>query len=105
MSWIAKIQKGDILRGPSGLRVVREVSHSVNRWGTRTSVYFAIQRCSWTGRCYTVMNQTDLRTLGYMPTGKHWPLNHAFDQLIEEEFKRNSRSGRVLGCCDVAGVG
>lgn len=92
------IKKGDILKENNTLRVVRAVHH----YPTRVIVVFTIRRCSWTGRCYTVLNSTDLKQRNFRPTGKRIRLSKKLDKAIEADF------GAVpfkLTCCDVEGVG
>jgi len=45
------------------LRTVRSISRYPT--GELSCVTFAIRRCSWTKRCYTVMNYHDLAYQGY----------------------------------------
>ena len=102
-AWIKRIRKGDILRSGSGmLRVVRAVSHHGPSI-PKTNVTFSIKRCSWTGRCYTVMTGNDLRQLGYRPTRGRMRLRGKLDLLIEGDFGASPGDTR-LTCCDVEGV-
>jgi hypothetical protein len=94
-SWIKHLQVGDVVRTRSGkLRIIRAVSHWSPTLGG-TAVTFTIQRTSWTRRCYTVMNGSDLATQGYSKTGARAKLNHEFDRAVENEFGHSVRLGRL----------
>ena len=102
--WRAKIRVGDVLEAPSGdLRVVREVTRWKRRGRTTTIVTFAIRRCSWTRRCYTVVNQSDLATRGFRPTGKRVRLSKPIDRAISRAIDE-PRPDRSIGCRAVQGV-
>jgi hypothetical protein len=108
-AWVSRIRKGDVLRSGSGvLRVVREVSHSEIRYSgpphIRTSVYFAIKRCSWTRRCYTVYTGNDLIQMGYRPVRARVTLRKSIDRAIERDIQRPGYHKPKLTCCDVEGV-
>ena len=104
VAWIKQIRKGDVVESKTkSLRIVRAVQHSGPSLG-KTSVTFAIQHCSWTGRCYTVYTGSDLRTMGYRPVRARFRLRTDFDVAIEREFGRPPGQKRTLGCCDVLGV-
>lgn len=100
--WVKRIRVGDVLRARSGLlRVVREVHHE----GTKTVVTFAIKRCSWTGRCYTVYFHNDLKSMGFRPTGKRMRLSREIDRAIREEIVEHYIPEKIkLHCCDVKGI-
>ncbi len=103
-AWIKRIQKGDILEARSGtLRIVRSVRHNGPSL-PKTSVTFTIRHCSWTGRCYTVVNGNDLRQMRFRPVSARMPLRTKLDKLIEAEFGRPPGDGRMLDCCDVRGI-
>lgn len=100
-AWIPKIQKGDVLRSGNGtLRIVRAVSHGASR----SYVYLAIRRCSWTHRCYTVYTSADLKTNGWSHTGKRLKINDEFSKKIEAAINQNAHAPYLLDCCDVVGV-
>ncbi len=105
-AWISRIKKGDVLRSGSGmLRIVRRVSHSHNKYyGTRTSVTFTIQSCSWTGRPYTVYNGNDLVQMGYAPVAGRFALRTKFDKTLERDFSAKDSRECEFSCCDVRGV-
>lgn len=96
-----------MVKFPSGmLRVVRSVS-----WGgpknNRGSFSFSIQRCSWTGRCYTTYTSTDLRTMGCTLTRATVRLNKKIDKQIKVALTDGAWSPvkpYTLKCCDVIGV-
>lgn len=115
MAWIHKIQRGDVLRWPSGrLRVVRDVHHYDTPRSRVCSVTFAIQHCSWTHRPTTTYTSNDLRQMGVRPTKARVSLRKRIDRAIQREIagdpsgprKGSPRIGsdRELFCCDVIGV-
>lgn len=99
-AWIRGIRKGDVIRAGNSLRIVRDVTHTASG---HTYVTLAIRRCSWTGRCYTVLTQHDLRSRGFEPTGKRMRLRGELDWEIEQNLNLSARD-RNLGCCDVRSV-
>lgn len=103
--WMRRVRVGDVLKDAVGnLRVVREARH----YGGRLyGVTFTIAHCSWTGRCYTILNATDLRQRGFRPVGVRRRLNTKLDRQIADAIARNDlahRNGRALRCCDVEGI-
>lgn len=106
--WRDEIQRGDVLRAGSGTeRVVREVRYWETKHGTpMVSVVFSILHCSWTGQCYTILSRSDLRTLGYQPTGRRVQLRKAVDRLISRALaaRPGGESKGIATCCDVHGV-
>lgn len=112
-SWIARIQKGDVLRSRTGLlRVVREVSHAEVCYSgpphIRTSVVFAIKHCSWTRRPYTVYTGNDLARMGYRPTRARVSLRKRIDLAIMRVYAAKPKWGAKkpyeITCCDVEGI-
>lgn len=98
--WMDHVRVGDVLvRGRDNYRVVRNVSH--HKDGRLRCVTFSIKHCSWTGRCYTVVNYNDLNYAGYRPTGRRVRLRTKLDKRIALNI---TRSVKDLGCCDVRGV-
>jgi hypothetical protein len=103
-SWIKRIQKGDVLKSGSGVfRVVRYVAHHGPSLG-KTSVYFTIRHPSWTGRPYTAVNGSDLRTFGYSPTHVRLKLNKEFDKKLEEDFQAPNTIQWNFRAADVRGI-
>lgn len=102
--WIKNIKIGDILlSGRNTVRVVRRVTKSKKY--DRLSVAFLINRCSWTGRCYTVYTNVDLKILGYKPTGVNIKLDSDFDVAVEKEINfKDCRDPVKIKCCDVTGI-
>jgi hypothetical protein len=97
------VKVGDVLvRGRNTPRVVRSVSRFKN--GDLLCVHFAIRHCSWTHRCTTAVNYTDLRCLGYEPLGVNVPLNTALDKRIARDLLYENRFKPKLDCCDVRGA-
>lgn len=108
--WTNKLEVGDVLRTPTGdLRVVRLASHHIITSGGRrphwrSSVCLTIKHCSWTTRCYTVLNSADLKTRGFRPTGKRVRLQSRLDAEIRRNFGVDKKD-ITLHCCDVEGIG
>ncbi len=104
-SWIKKIQKGDVLRSRSGMfRIVRRVSHC-GASIPKTWVHMSIQRCSWTGRPYTIYNGNDLRQMGFAPVKANpFALRTEFDRELERNFDKDYARDCTLDCCDVRGI-
>ena len=102
LSWMRDVVVGSVLAGPSGWRVVREVSRYAN--GDLRSVTFAIKRCSWTHRCYTIYGYNDLRQLGYrMVRVRPRALRSRMDRKIRVAIHEPS-DRKSMTCCDVEGV-
>lgn len=101
--WRDRIRICDVLRTRrNDFRVVRNCLFSEN--GYLISVEFAIKHCSWTHQCYTVYNRTDLKIIGYRPTGLQHPLDHPIDKKIFASMMNTSPDFARLDCCDVKGV-
>jgi hypothetical protein len=100
-AWMDKVKVGSVLKYRGGYRVVRSVSH--HKDGRLRCVYFTIKHCSWTSRCYTVMNYSDLDYLGYSLTGMTYKLNAPLDAKIKHELGAD-RKDKQLDCCDVRGI-
>lgn len=101
MKYLQGIQKGSVLRFPNGdLRVVRKATFWPD--GNLHSVTLAIRRCSWTGRCYTVIDRVTLKhpgaTLAHV---KPRPLKKIMDRKIERAI---GSLYKTVTCCDVHGV-
>jgi len=97
--WIEKIQVGDILLEGDTPRIVREVHH---REGGYCAVTLVIRRCSWTRRCYTVINSNDLKQRRFRPSGHRVKLGLDIDKKIEAAIQSREY---LLTCCDVEGIG
>lgn len=102
--WMARVQVGSVFKTPSGdLRLVRKVS----RWnGKLGAVTFAIRRCSWAGRAYTVYCAADLKTLGYqlLPV-RVKSLDGPLDVKLHEFIHGNYTRGEYpMKCCDARGL-
>lgn len=84
-------------------RVVRHVSYYKN--GDLHCVGLAIKHCSWTKRCYTIMNYNDLIWHGYvLLEGANYVFNTQMDKTIEYCLKHDNKEDQKLTCCDVEGV-
>lgn len=102
--WMARVKVGDVLKERSGrLRVVREVVWRRNGW--LWGLTFTIAHCSWTGRCYTVIDWSALKSRGFRPTGKQIRLTKPFDRKILAAIQQPAKERKILKCCDVEGVG
>lgn len=103
LPWMKDVVVGSVLARRHGpWRVVREVCRYQN--GDLRSVTFAIRRCSWTHRCYTIYGYTDLRVMGFRmvrvpPRTLRTRLDRRIHVAIHEPCTRKSMS-----CCDVEGV-
>jgi len=104
--WFDHVKVGDVIARPGGRwRVVREVNRRRN--GTLDSVTLVIQRCSWTGQCYTILNFTDLRNMGYRRiSGASLRLKKCgIDAKIRQAITARGGEGKkILTCCDVVGI-
>lgn len=109
--WMATLRAGEVLTNGRSYRVVRNVSRwrctprggRVDGEGPLRCVTFAIRRCSWTKRCYTVYTASDLKTLRFRPAGARVKLNRPWDEAIAQEIE-NKHGPRLLSCCDVRGA-
>lgn len=112
--WMAKLKEGDVIQAASGLqRVVRQV----NMWPKHKhanrlhSVTVVIKHCSWTGKCFTCLDEAQLNGYGYKPLGVRVTMRTRLDRRIKSELARqNSPDAKVrfgpklLGCCEVRGI-
>lgn len=99
--WRDDIKVGDVLRVDKRFRLVRRVSRAKD--GFLGSVTFAIKRCSWTRRPYTVVGRVDLAYRNFQPTNvritaEKTPLS---ERLLREI---NSDGPPSMTCCEVAGL-
>jgi len=98
--WMRNIREGDVLVSRTGFRrIVRRAVHF--RSGDLYMVWMTIQRCSWTGRCYTVKTYNDLIFEGFTPAGYALTLTKDLDKRIADEFHKLDKG---LTCCDVEGI-
>lgn len=99
--WMRTVKVGDVLVNARGTyRVVRDVTRFPN--ANLATLTFTINRCSWTGRCYTVMNFTDARMHGYRPAHARSKLNGPLDGRIAKAIA--DPSDHSLTCCAVKGI-
>lgn len=98
--WRDTIRMGDVLRiGEDGaFRVVRYCNYKQNN--ILTSVSFIIRHCSWTGRCYTYLTRSDLKT--YSKAGFRVRLDQEFDAKMAAEMTNHDQY--TFSCCDVRGI-
>lgn len=101
LPWMRRVVVGSVVAERSGsMRVVREVSRFEN--GDLRCLTFTIQRCSWTTRCSTVVNYTDLRLRGFrLLRVAPRRLRSIMDGRIAEAIRSRDVS---LTCCDVEGI-
>lgn len=100
--WMRSLRIGDVLEDANGSqRVVRYVKFYKD--GDLRSVAFAIKRCSWTGRPYTMLGYSDLKTRGFRPTNVRVRMGSSLDWKIYAEIG-NTRIRALLSCCAVKGV-
>lgn len=92
-----------IARKDGPYRIVRAVTRYWN--GELRCVTLTIKHCSWTHRCYTILNSTDLRIMGYrrVPV-KARRLHKRIDKQIVAAMHQPAWEPFVLKCCDVEGV-
>jgi len=108
--WARTIERGDVVRSPSGLlRVVRGVHRTGTRRRQRGTVYsrgvyitFVIRHCSWTHRPYTHLNVGEMVQIGYRPTEAKYTFGPV-DAILDSEVSRADEEKRkpVFSCCDV----
>lgn len=100
LPWMAVVKVGDVLRSGSGtLRVVRYVSRFKD--GELRTIGFAIRRCSWTHRPYTLYGYTDLKANGFTRIGANYSLSTELDKKIAAAIA--DHNDRSLNCCAVRG--
>lgn len=100
--WMAYVKAGDVLQTPSGdLRVVRKVRRFSD--GDLSSATFAIRRCSWTSRAYTVKGFTDLMGW-YFVLSRELP-DDKISKKLAHDLRYSKRFDPKLTCCDVGGIG
>lgn len=104
LPWMKDVVVGSVLAEGSGAwRVVREVCRYAD--GDLRSVTFTIRRCSWTGRCYTILGYTDLRMRGFrMVRVKPRALRTKLDRTIRRAIHQPCYEPYAARCCDVEGV-
>ena len=104
--WRDKLQVGDILQAPSGrLRIVRKVKRHPDDPSYVSHVGMVILKCSWTHRCDTVFNRSDLKTVGFKKVRKKpVKLDSAIDRKIEKDMKQVDKRKCKLTCCDLRGL-
>lgn len=101
LPWMRDVKVGDVLVNANGTyRVVREVTRYAD--GDLKCITFVIQRCSWTGRAFTVLGFTDLRMQGYRPAHARSKLNGPLDAQIARVIA--DYRDMSLTCCMVKGI-
>lgn len=102
--WMRTVRVGDVIqKKDSAPRIVREVTRYQD--GRLRSVTVIIRHCSWTHRCYTILNYTDLRIMGYRKLRlKRKRLKTEFDQKVKAALHQPGGRPYILTCCDVEGM-
>ena len=103
LSWMSSVVVGSVLARHGGQwRVVRRVCRYRN--GDLRSVTFAIRRCSWTHRAYTIYGYNDLIQLRFrmVPVVRR-RIRSRLDRKIATAIHEPSWC-KSLTCCDVEGV-
>lgn len=103
-AWMLTLRVGHVIARPNGVyRIVREVHRYKN--GDLRSVSLVIRRCSWTHRCYTILNANDMKQLSYrrIPV-KARRLTKRLDKQIVAALHQPAWDPHILKCCDVEGV-
>ncbi len=100
--WMLTLRVGAVITNGGAWRVVGDLSRY--RDGRLHTVSLVIRRCSWTGRCYTVLNATDLRLMGYRrvnvrPLKLKGKIDKRIHMAIHEKADQKS-----MTCCDVVGI-
>lgn len=104
-SWLDRLCIGDIVYeggSPSRPRVVRNVSYCKS--GLLRSVTFSIRRRSWTGRCYTVVGRTDLKTRCFAPARACIKNFTLLDKMIAHDILYWDKSKQRVSPADVRGI-
>jgi hypothetical protein len=103
-SWMRDVQVGSVIAERNGpWRVVRHVTRSPN--GTLWGVSLTIRHCSWTGRAYTVITASDLKTRGFrlLPV-KPVKLKGEINERIARAITQPAREPFAITCCEVRGI-
>ena len=94
--WMIFVKPGDVLKTPSGdYRVIRKLSRYPD--GDLRSAYFAIRRCSWTKRGYTVKQASELFGWEFV-AARDLPKTRLDLALASCIIHHN---GPQISCCDV----
>ena len=105
--WMDNLKVGDVLLWgrKETPRVIRDMSmHHI--WSDRLGyVTFAIRRCSWTHRPYTLYNRSEVRAMGKR-TRKKSKISSQLDKKLDYAIHDRDwhLSNNRLVCCDVIGV-
>ena len=104
---IDSLEVGDLVRLNGSLRVVRDIGR--RRRKSRIddsqvySVTFAIMRCSWTRKPYTVRGRCDLYHADLAVVQKGYGTERGpLDVFLQRDLANNGDC--VLKCCDVIGI-
>lgn len=106
---IDSLEVGDLIRLNGKLRVVRGIGRRTYKSPLRSSqvysVTLSIQRCSWTGRPYTVRGRCDLYHAELQVVQKGYGAERGpLEVLLQRDIDNRHGDTRLLECCDVIGV-
>ena len=98
--WVDSADVGTVLLSPTGdMRVIRSVTRG-KRW--RNPIFtFAIRRCSWTRRPYTMYTWGELVRMGYTALDVRIALETPADKKLHRNIRYDAP--RTLFCWDVVG--
>ena len=102
---ILSLRRNDLVRLGKSLRIVRAASMSVGRKGNvKGYLTFAILRCSWTTRPYTVIDVHEARRRGVELVARNVKLKHGLNELLDQDCRRKDAGPNVLKACDIVGI-
>jgi hypothetical protein len=103
---VESLREGDIIRWNGRLRVIRDVTKGEGKGWRRISFTFSIQRCSWTGKPYTVYSRTDMQNLkkSLELVARNYKGKLPLEKLLTDDIKQRRGMRCKLECCDVVGV-
>jgi hypothetical protein len=103
--WLDALKIGDIVYeggNPARARVVREVT--MGKKGLLRCVTFSIRRRSWTGRCFTIVTRTDLKTRCFTPARARVKSFTLLDKMIAHDILYWDKSKQRVRPADVRGI-
>ena len=99
--WMAYVKAGDVLQTPSGdLRMVRKTKRYED--GELRSATFAIRRCSWTGRAYTVKGYAEMHDWTFLLA--HELPDDRLTKKLARNLRYSKRFSQNMTCCDARGM-
>lgn len=105
---IDSLEVGDLVRFNGTLRVVRDLGIPTPKSSRRKdrvySVTFAIRRCSWTRKPYTVVSRVAMYNVPFEVVRRGYgTVRGPIDYLLQQDCE-NRRGDTLLKCCDVIGI-